>query len=547
MKMTKRILALALTLVMALSLAACGGKSNANANANTETKTEETTETTETPETVTNDIVVASASLGSTLNPWDQVDGTTSAFQYATYDYLVKYPTITDENGNLVADTSNVVGSLAERWDVNEEQTEWTFYLNPNATFANGDKVTAEDVVWSFTNCRENANSSFFFTLTNIDTMEVIDETTVKFTLTHKSNMFLRLLEIYNFAVVNKDEAEAAIASDPDYLTTHTAGSGPYTIETYDTTSEVKFVAREDYWNEEGKAQNNSVTWKLVQEPSDRQLLLQNGDVDIALDLEDKNISTVAEMEGVNVLQFASNKHLFLCLNSEVEPFNNPKVREAIAYAIPYDDLVNEVMYGNAVRTTSMLPDNVSGHISIEGETYVNQDLEKAKALLAEAGYPDGFSCEMTLGNGFTDWEESAVTIQYALSQIGIDMKINEIDRAAFLTEAAGLQIPIFLNRFNPFIGDPGYLCNCLFTSEASYNYYNFHNDEFDALYEKAETATSEEERLACYEEMQYIFGDENPVIELYQYGWAYCGRDNVSGFRFSPDLTLRFPNLVKG
>ena len=126
-------------------------------------------------------------------------------------------------------------------------------------------------------------------------------------------------------------------------------------------------------------------------------------------------------------------------------------------------------------------------------------------------------------------------------------VKINEIDRAAFLTEAANKQIPIFLNRFNPFIGDPGYLVNCLFTSEASYNYYNFHNDEFDALYEKAETATSEEERLACYEEMQYIFGDENPVIELYQYGWAYCGRDNVSGFRFSPDLTLRFPNLVKG
>ena len=213
MKMAKRILALALTLVMALSLAACGGKSNANANANanTETKTEETTET---PETVTNDIVVASASLGSTLNPWDQVDGTTSAFQYATYDYLVKYPTITDENGNLVADTSTVVGSLAESWDVNPEQTEWVFHLDPDAKFANGDKVTAEDVVWSFTNCRENANSSFFFTLTNIDTMEVIDETTVKFTLTHKSNMFLRLLEIYNFAVVNKDEAEAAIASE---------------------------------------------------------------------------------------------------------------------------------------------------------------------------------------------------------------------------------------------------------------------------------------------------------------------------------------------
>lgn len=541
MKRAKNLLALLLCVAMVLSLAACGGNNaNANANANANNSAEDDTAA------VTNDIVVASSSLGSTLNPWDQVDGTTSAFQYATYDYLVKYATTTDDNGNLIADTSKMEGSLAESWETNEEETQWTFHLNPNAKFTNGDKVTAEDVVWSFTNCRENANSSFFFSLTNIDTMEAVDEETVVFNLTQKSNMFLRLLEIYNFAVVNKDEAEAGIASDPDYLTTHTCGSGPYTIENYDTTSEVVLKAREDYWGE-SKAKNNSVTWKLVQEASDRQLLLENGDVDVALDLEDKNIATVAAKDGITVEQFASNKHLFLCLNNNVAPFDDPKVRLAIAYAIPYDDLVNEVMSGNAVRTTSVMPDNVSGHIDEEGKTYVNQDLEKAKALLAEAGYPDGFSCTMTLGNGFTDWEETAVTIQYALSQIGIEMKIDEIDRAAFLSEAANGQIPIFLNRFNPFIGDPGYLVNCLYTTSSSYNYYNYNNPEFDALYEKAEAATSTEERLAIYEEMQYIFGEDNPVIELYQYGWAYCGRDNVSGFVFYPDLTLRFANLSKG
>lgn len=541
MKRAKKLLALLLCAAMVLSLAACGGNNaNANANANANNNSEDNTAA------VTNDIVVAASSLGSTLNPWDQVDGTTSAFQYATYEFLVKYETTTDSNGNKIADTSKLVGSLAKSWESNEDETEWTFHLDPDAKFANGDKVTAEDVVWSFTMCSENANSSFFFSLTNIETMEAVDEETVVFTLSQKSNMFLRLLEIYSFSIVNKDEAEAGIASDPDYLTTHTCGSGPYTIETYDTTSEVVLKARDDYWGE-NKAKNDSVTWKLVQEASDRQLLLENGDVDVALDLEDKNIAGVAAEDGITVEQFASNKHLFLCLNNNIAPFDDPKVRLAIAYAIPYDDLVNEVMSGNAVRTTSMMPDNVTGHIDEEGKTYVSQDLEKAKELLAEAGYPDGFSCTMTLGNGFTDWEESAVTIQYALKQIGIDMKIDEIDRAAFLTEAANGQIPIFLNRFNPFIGDPGYLVNCLYTTSSSYNYYNYSNAEFDALYEQAEAASTTEERLACYEEMQYIFGEENPVIQLYQYGWAYCGRDNVSGFVFYPDLTLRFANLSKG
>ena len=126
-------------------------------------------------------------------------------------------------------------------------------------------------------------------------------------------------------------------------------------------------------------------------------------------------------------------------------------------------------------------------------------------------------------------------------------MKINEIDRAAFLSEAANKQIPIFLNRFNPFIGDPGYLVTCLYTATSSYNYFNYNNAEFDELYKKAEATTSTEERLACYKEMQYIFGADNPVVEMYQYGWAYCGRDNVSGFVFYPDLTLRFASLGKG
>ena len=546
MKTSKRIMALILALMMSLSLAACGGN-NANANANANVGNSGTTTEAQGDSTaVSNDIVVASASLGSTLNPWDQTDGTTSAFQYAAYDRLVKYATTTDENGNEIADTDNVVGNLAESWETSEDGLTWTFHMDPDAYFTNGDKVTSGDVVWSFENCRDNANSSFFFTLTNIIDMQAPDDDTVVFTLSQRSNMLLRLLEIYSFCIVNQSEAEEGIASDPEYLTTHTCGSGPYTIETYDTTSEVVLKARSDYWGED-KAQNNSVTWKLVQEASDRQLLLQNGDIDVALDLEDKNISTVAEMAGVTVEQFASNKHLFLCLNNNVAPFDNVKVREAIAYAIPYDDLVNEVMYGNAVRTTSMLPDNVSGHIAEEGKTYVNQDLEKAKALLAEAGYPDGFTCEMTLGNGFTDWEESAVTIQYALSQIGIDMKINEIDRAAFLSEAAEGKLQIFLNRFNPFIGDPGYLVNCQYTSSSSYNYFNYNNAEFDALYVKAEAADTEAERLECYKEMQYIFGAENPVVEMYQYGWAYCGRDNVSGFVFYPDLTLRFASLSKG
>lgn len=542
MKALKQLTALALCAAMTFTVTACGSNANANANANATASASAGSSATA---TASNDIVVAAASLGSTLNPWDQTDGTTSAFQYAVYDRMVKYATTTDSNGNAIADTTKLVGSIGKSWETSADGLTWTFHLDPAATFTSGNKVTSADVIWSYEHCRDNANSSFFFTLTNIKDMQAPDDETVVLTLSQKCNMFLRLLEIYSFCIVDKTAAEKGIASNPDFLTTNACGSGPYEITSYDTTKAVVLTSRGDkYWNED-KAQNNSVTYQLVPEASNRQMLLENGAVDVALDLDDKNISTVAAENGITVIQNASNKHLFLCMNNSLAPFDNVKVRQAVAYLIPYDDLVKEIMYGNAVRTTSMLPDNVTGHIS-DDKTYYQTNVEKAKSLLAEAGYPNGFECSMTLGNGFTDWEETAVAIQAALKQANITMSINEMDRSAFLTEAAKGQLQIFLNRFNPFIGDPGYLVNCMYTKDSNYNYFNYNNPKFDELYKKAEASATEDERMAVYKDMQYIFAEDCPVAELYQYGFAYCGRSNVSGFVFYPDLTLRFQTLKK-
>ncbi len=549
----KRNIALLLAILMVLSLAACGGNANANANANPPESAAPAEEAAPVAEAApaeeaagSKDIVVAAQSLGSTLNPWDLSDGTTACFPYACYDRLVKYPVIEDENGNLVADTSRLVPSLASSWETSEDGLVWTFYLDERATFANGDKVTAGDVKWSFENCRDNPNSAFFYELTRIQNIETPDDSTVVLTLDQKCNMFLRLLEIYSFVVVNQSEAEAGIAEDPDYLTTHCAGSGPYVMDTYDTTNQVKVVARDDYWNEEAKAQNDSVTYILQAEASERQLLLENGDVDVALDVADKNVDALAQNENLQVLKFASNRHLFLCMNNNDEHFSNPLVRKAVAYAIPYDTLVNDVMYGTAVYTTSMLPDNVNGHIAIEDVTYYPTNIEKAKELLAEAGYPDGFEVTMTLGDGFSDWEDSAIVIQSALAQIGIKMEINKIARAEFLTQAAGKNLPLFINRFNPFIGDPGYLVNCVYTTRSDYNYFNYSNAEFDQLYDDAEKQETEEGRLAIYEEMQKIFGEDCPVAELYQYGFSFCAQKDITGHVYFPDGSLHFEYLSK-
>ena len=548
MKTWKRLAAFLLCLSMVLALGACAENANnpAPGGSSTPNATTPAGETGGDDAAGGSSIVVAAASLGNTLNPWDQTDGTTSAFQYAAYDRLVQYTSTTDENGNAVADTANLEGVIAESWETSDDQLTWTFHIDPAATFANGDKVLASDVIWSFEHARDTASSAFLFGLTNIVDMQAPDDATVVFTLSQRCHMFLRLLETYPFCIVNQDEAEAGMAEDPDYLTTHIAGSGPYEITTYDITNSVVLTARDDYWGDKRVAQNETVTWQLVQEPSNRQMLLENGDVDVALNLDDKNINTVAEMDGIQVIKNASNMHLYLAMNNNIEPFDDPLVRQAIAYAIPYDTLVNDVMFGNASRTTSMLPDNVTGHIQDEN-TYFETNPEKAKELLAQAGYPEGFECTLTLGNGFTDWKDTAITIQAALADIGITMNIDEIDRATFLTQIGGKDVALFINRYNPFVGDPGYLASNLYVTGSGFNYQNYSNPEFDALFTQGEAAETEEERMECYKEMQYIFAEDCPVAELYQYAFAYCARDNVSGYIFYPDLTLRFEYLSKG
>ena len=320
MKTWKRLAAFLLCGSMVLALSACAENANTNPSADPGTNPTASGNSS----TSTSSIVVAAATLGNTLNPWVQTDGTTSAFQYAVYDRLVQYKTTTDENGNAVADTANLEGVIAESWETSDDQLTWTFHIDPDATFANGDKVLAEDVIWSYEHARDTANSSFLFGLTNIIDMQAPDDATVVFTLSQKSHMFLRLLETYPFCIVNKDEAEAGMAEDPDYLTTHTAGSGPYEITTYDITSSVVLTARDDYWGDKRVAKNGTVTWQLVQEPSNRQMLLENGDVDAALNLDDKNINTVAEMDGVRVIKNASNMHLYLAMNNSIAPFDDP-------------------------------------------------------------------------------------------------------------------------------------------------------------------------------------------------------------------------------
>ena len=538
MKQVKKLLALLLCLILVVSsLSACGENANSTQGGN---ESGDASQGSGSEEAGTDgDIIVASSTLGSTLDPMDNTDAISSSFLYGTYERLVKYGT-KEENGVTVADTDTFEPSLAERWEVSDDQLTWTFYLDQDAKFANGDPVTAEDVIWSFEYCRDNVNSEFVFSLLHIENMTAVDEYTVQFDLSSPCNMFLKIIEMYTGAIINKDEVEAN--GGYEYLKDHTAGSGPYEITTYDTNTEVTLTRRDDYW---GTApSNHSITYRKVAEESNRQLLLEQGDVDMALNIGEKNLETLANMDGISVQTNSIPQMMYLAMNQAYEPFDDVKVRQAIAYALPYESMVNDVMYGRAnMVDSSCIPSVMEGQASGTGFT---QDMEKAKQLLAESSHPDGFEIELLVGSGFQDWQDCAVLIQDALKELNITVTIRNVDRSQFLEMIAQDNVPFFITRVLSYVNDPEYLTGMILQSEGNFNYYNYKSAEFDELYAAAQATTDNAERMDYFRQLQELVQQDAPIAPIYEYSFNMCYSDEVSGYIFYPDSTLRFETLQK-
>lgn len=528
--MKKRVLALVLCMIMVVCcFAACGGdNNNNNDNANG------------------GDIIIAAAALGADLDPMSNTDGISSSFQYATYDRLVQYGTTTDANGNVIKDATKIEPMLAT-WKISDDKLTYTFSINKDAKFANGEDVTAEDVVWSLEYSRDNVDSAFVFGKTNIVEIKALDEHTVECKLSAHSNIIFQVLEMYTCAIIDKSQVDLTTLNEETHsygwLKSNVAGSGPYEITHYDNSSKVVLTAREDYWGEAPK--NNSITYLKVPEEANRQLMLEQGTVDVALDISEKNCESLDAKDGITVQTNSLPKFMYLTFNMNDEFFGNAKVREAIALALPYADIIDTAMFGRAGMFDSSCVPSVMDCLA-KGTGYNKQDLAKAKQLIADAGYANGHKVQMLLGSGFQDWKDTAVIIQAALKELGITMEIKEVERAQFLSLIAEKNQPFFINRVLSYVNDPGYLLGMLMHSTGNFNYINYNSTEFDGLYAKAEATLDPAERADYYKQIQELVKADLPIIPIYEYSFNFSHSDAVSGYQFRTDGTIHFASLQK-
>jgi peptide/nickel transport system substrate-binding protein len=232
-------------------------------------------------------------------------------------------------------------------------------------------------------------------------------------------------------------------------------------------------------------------------------------------------------------------------MNVNSPPFDDKRVRQAISMAIPYAAIIENVIYGYGLQPTSPIPEGMEGHTD-EFWTYGEADLEQAKALLAEAGYPDGFEVELTVPQEDRTRVDAATWVQSGLAEIGIQVTINAVPTAQFSELINSHELPFFIQEWYSWGNDPFYQLTWNFKCGSFPNFVNYCNDELDQIIEEGTFSRDPEQRAELARRAQEILVDEAVWAFLYQPAWIVATRANVGGIALFDDLTLRYGFLGK-
>ncbi len=437
---------------------------------------------------------------------------------------------------------------LASSWEVTEDGDMWviTFALNPDATFASGNPVTAADVVYSWSRAIE-LNLSPAFLLIDVaqvtaENMEAVDAQTfaVKIPKTVSPQVFLSVITFTVAAVVEQAVVEANAGDDmgSSWLNDNSAGSGPYVLNSWDREVQVVLDANENYWGEAPAMKR--VIMQNVTEAANRQAMIETGDADIVQDLGPEQKAVLEGNPEIQLVSANDTLLVYIGMNAQVAPFDNADVREAVRYAINYDEII-ALAGGDAELVQEVIPAGFLGHT---GNDPFSQDLDKAKELLAGAGYGDGLEVTALVPADFPagpiDFPTLATKVQSDLAKVGITLNLQQLQVSELLNiyrseDGAAKQMVFIL--WGPDFPDPdGNMTPFTDYAARSIAWRNgWDNPELAQMAKEATLLATPEERVALYADLTERILHEGPYAILYQPIKSFALRSDVTGFVYDP------------
>ncbi|WP_096188126.1 glutathione ABC transporter substrate-binding protein [Evansella halocellulosilytica] len=528
---SKSLKAVALSTVMALTIAGCASEPDDGASdTDADQDTPDTGEADGDTELVEgNDLIIGTSADIVGMDPHGTNDVPSSNVQTNIFETLLKH----DEDMELQP-------GLAVEWEAVEDNI-WEFELREGVTFHDGSEFNAEVVKANIERILDpDVASQRAFLFESVEEVEVVDDYTVRFITEYPFAPLPSHLAHSGGGMISLEAIEADYEAMEDgeqpghYIGENPIGTGIFEFDSWTTGDEVVLVKNEDYWGDAAKV--DSVTFRVIGEDLTRVGELETGGAHIIYPVSPSDKARVDGHEAASVYEQESLSLAYIGFNMQEEPFDDPKVRQAVSMAINKDEIIEGVMDGTATPAVGPIGEQVFGFSDqVDALPY---DPERAQELLAEAGYEDGFSTTIWT-NESREREDIAELLQAQLAPIGIDVEIEVLEWGTYLDSTAEGEHDMFILGWVTVTGDADYGMHALFHSDnfgAPGNRTFMDNEELDELLDEARRESDEDIRADLYEQAMEILVEEAPMLYLYHNTYLVGLRDEVQGFWKHPN-----------
>lgn len=507
--MKKKLLALFLALVMVGAvLPGCGDGSKDPGGQGNNGKTGEPVKGGEITVGIAQD-------LDDSLDPHQTVAAGTREVLFNIFEGLVK----PNSDGEMIP-------AVAEKYTLSEDGTTYTFTLREGVKFHNGQTVTAEDVVYSINRCAavpEGQEKPLVAAFSAVKSVEALDEKTVAVTIAQRDLEFISYM------------TAAIIPADYENQDTAPVGTGPFKFVSRTPQQDFVMERFEDYWG--APAWLDKVTYKICENADALVMNLNGGSIDLCAHLTSAQASQLNQ--NFQVLEGTMNLVQAIYLNNQAKPFDNQLVRQALCYAIDRQGIMDMVADGHGTAVGSSIYPAFTKYFLPELVDKYPHDVSKAKELLAQAGYPDGFDMTISVPNNYQPHMDTAEVVAEQLREAGINVTIQPVEWSTWLdtiyngrqfqatvvgVDAANMTARAMLERF---------------TSDYGKNFINYNTPAYDALFQQAINAQDEATQTDLYKQMEAMLADTAANVYIQDLCDLVAMRQDLGGLKFYPIYVL--------
>lgn len=442
------------------------------------------------------------------------------------------------------ADGKGIEPGLASTWNVAADGKRVSLTLRDNIKFSDGTPITAEDVQWSLARASKPGNGVWQFMVDSIESITIDNAHTVTLHLKHPDPAILSALTAFNTSIMPKKQFEATPGDSDkqkaEAFAEHPVGSGPFILKSWQHNAAMTLVRNPYYWRNgaDGKPLPylDGITFEIVPDDATRILKLQSGELDATEFIPYSRVNELKGNSALNMQLFPSTRVEYVSLNVRPQyqgasnPLANVKVRQALNYATDKQAIIQLVTYGIGTPMTSYISSGTPGHVG--DKPLYPVDVAKAKQLLNEAGFANGFSANMMVLAGNEDEISIATALQQMWAELGIKLTITQMDHATETDRYRKGDFGMRLSTWTDDIADPNEITSYFaYSKNIQAVHSGWKNNQVDQLFEQSQQEIDTKKRADDYRQIQAVFNSEGPIVPLYESPYPVALKKTVHGF----------------